>query len=134
MSKDTMPRWIQQFWFENPTKYSEDDISHFEPSDEAAVFLKLLTLNGEDVGHQKFLAEDTMPEWIQEFWRENPTEYTKDDISHLEPSNEASIFLKLLALNSSKTETLSLLTQNNEQLMTADGLNFRANKKIEVKE
>ena len=40
-----------------------------------------------------------IPETIRQFWRDNPTEYSKDDIHHLEPDSEEAVFLKYLLEN-----------------------------------
>jgi hypothetical protein len=55
-----IPKWLQQFWDENPTIYTEEDILHLEPSGLNAVFLKhliesghatlTLELNGVEIG------------------------------------------------------------------------------------
>ena len=40
------------------------------------------------------MARENMPPWIIEYWTETPTEYTKDDIHHLEPDSVLAVFLK----------------------------------------
>ena len=39
------------------------------------------------------MAENShIPETIMQFWRNTPTEYSKDDIHHLEPDSEEAVF------------------------------------------
>ena len=40
-----------------------------------------------------------IPETIMQFWRDSPTEYSKEDIHHLEPDSEEAVFLKYLLEN-----------------------------------
>lgn len=46
MSKEDLPRWMEEFWSENPTEYTKDDIFHLEPGSEGAAYLKYLVING----------------------------------------------------------------------------------------
>lgn len=46
MPKENMPPWIVQFWSENPTEYTEDDIHHLEPDCQIAAFLKYMLEHG----------------------------------------------------------------------------------------
>ncbi len=45
MPKETIPKFMLQFWRDSPTVYTRDDIFHLEPSSENAVFLKYIALN-----------------------------------------------------------------------------------------
>ena len=49
-----------------------------------------------------------IPETILQFWRDSPTEYSKDDIHHLEPDSEEAVFLKYLLENGFATLTIKL--------------------------
>lgn len=49
-----------------------------------------------------------IPKSIQQFWRDNPTQYSKEDIHHLEPESENSVFLKYLLENGFAKLTLKL--------------------------
>lgn len=49
-----------------------------------------------------------IPETILQFWRDSPTEYSKDDIHHLEPESEEAVFLKYLLENGFATLTIKL--------------------------
>ena len=49
-----------------------------------------------------------IPENILQFWRDNPTQYSKDDIHHLEPNSENAVFLKYLLENGFAKLTLNL--------------------------
>ena len=49
-----------------------------------------------------------IPETIRQFWRDNPTEYSKDDIHHLEPDSEETVFLKYLLENGFAKLTIKL--------------------------
>ncbi len=44
MSKEDLPRWTDDFWSENPTEYTKDDILHLEPESEEATYLKYLLI------------------------------------------------------------------------------------------
>ncbi|MGN1043523.1 MAG: hypothetical protein ACI4PR_01805 [Acutalibacteraceae bacterium] len=49
-----------------------------------------------------------IPETIMQFWRDSPTEYSKEDIHHLEPDSEEAVFLKYLLENGFATLTIKL--------------------------
>ena len=49
-----------------------------------------------------------IPETILQFWRDNPTEYSKDDIHHLEPDSEEAVLLKYLLENGFAKLTIKL--------------------------
>lgn len=49
-----------------------------------------------------------IPETILQFWRDSPTEYSKEDIHHLEPDSEEAVFLKYLLENGFATLTIKL--------------------------
>lgn len=49
-----------------------------------------------------------IPETIKQFWRDNPTEYSKDDIYHLDPDSENAVFLKYLLENGFATIVFKL--------------------------
>lgn len=49
-----------------------------------------------------------IPETIMQFWRDNPTEYSKDDIHHLEPDSEEAVLLKYLLENGFAKLTIKL--------------------------
>lgn len=49
-----------------------------------------------------------IPETILQFWRDSPTEYSKDDIHHLEPDSEEAVFLKYLLENGFASLTIKL--------------------------
>lgn len=49
-----------------------------------------------------------IPETIMQFWRNSPTEYSKDDIHHLEPDSEEAVFLKYLLENGFAKLTIKL--------------------------
>ena len=59
-----------------------------------------------------------IPETIIQFWRNNPTEYSKDDIHHLEPDSEEAVFLKYLLENGFARLTIEL---NGETIGTYNG-------------
>lgn len=75
------------------------------------------------------MSKNTMPRWIQPFWSENPTEYTKDDIFHLEPGSETAVFLKILCLKSGSTpsppDNSFLRTNSGGYFLTNTGGKFR---------
>ena len=52
-----------------------------------------------------------IPETIMQFWRSNPTEYTKEDIHHLEPESENAVLLKYLLENGFAKLTIKLIGQ-----------------------
>jgi hypothetical protein len=66
------------------------------------------------------MAKKDIPRWIGEYWESAPTEYSKDDIKHLEPGSELAVFLKYLLLNGFETLTLQV---NGETLATFNGSN-----------
>ena len=49
-----------------------------------------------------------IPETIRQFWRDSPTEYSKDDIHHLEPDSEEAVLLKYLLENGFAKLTIKL--------------------------
>ncbi len=74
------------------------------------------------------MSKDTMPLWMQKFWSDKPTEYTKDDIFHLEPGSEKAVYLKILCLKSSPIPPISsafLRTNSNGYFFTNTGGKFR---------
>jgi len=64
------------------------------------------------------MARELLPEWIQQFWTDSPTEYTRQDIFHLEPDSEVAVFLKYLMLNGFATLTIKV---NGANLGTFNG-------------
>ena len=48
------------------------------------------------------------PETLRQFWSDNPTEYTKDDIHHSEPDSQISHLLKYLLENGFAKLTIKL--------------------------
>lgn len=72
------------------------------------------------------MSKEDIPNFMLQFWRGSPTEYTQDDIFHLEPLSENAVFLKYLALlNSGGGEKVrGLITSDNEDFMTSDNLIF----------
>ncbi len=46
MSKEDLPRWMEEFWSDNPTEYTKEDLQHLEPNSENVAFLKYLVING----------------------------------------------------------------------------------------
>lgn len=70
------------------------------------------------------MPKNTIPETIQQFWRDSPTEYTLNDIKHLEPFSENAVFLKQLSLLSGETppiETHDYVTSDGKKYKTSDG-------------
>lgn len=49
-----------------------------------------------------------IPGTIRQFWRDSPTEYSKDDIHHLEPDSEEAVLLKYLLENGFAKLTIKL--------------------------
>ena len=49
-----------------------------------------------------------IPETIMQFWRDSPTEYSKEDIHHLEPDSEEAVLLKYLLENGFAKLTIKL--------------------------
>ncbi len=73
------------------------------------------------------MSKENIPETIMQFWRDNPTPYTKDDIFHLEPESENAVFLKYLALMSSGGgggQTRGFITCDDEDFMDCNNLIF----------
>lgn len=78
------------------------------------------------------MSKEKVPDFILKFWRDSPTEYTRDDIFHLEPMSENAVFLKYIALNigdsggggGSSEQTRGFITSDGEDFATSDGLNF----------
>ncbi len=65
------------------------------------------------------MTENTkIPETIKQFWRSSATQYTEDDIHHLEPESENAVFLKYLLENGFAKLTIKL---NNETIDTYNG-------------
>lgn len=59
-----------------------------------------------------------IPETIMQFWRSNPTEYTKEDIHHLEPESENAVLLKYLLENGFAKLTIKL---NGQEICSFNG-------------
>lgn len=45
------------------------------------------------------MARENLPQYIQQYWTENPTQYTLDDMFHLEPDSENTAYLKFMVEN-----------------------------------
>lgn len=52
------------------------------------------------------MAKENLPNFIKTFWADDPTDYTDDDIEHLEPDSEVAVFLKYLFENGFATLTI----------------------------
>lgn len=75
------------------------------------------------------MSKENMPDFMLQFWRGSPTEYTQDDIIHLEPLSENAVFLKYLALLSDcgggdDEKVRGFITSDNEDFMTSSNLIF----------
>lgn len=74
------------------------------------------------------MSKENMPDFMLQFWRGSPTEYTQDDIFHLEPLSENAVFLKYLALLSDKgggsEEIRGFITSDDKDFMTSSNLIF----------
>ena len=70
------------------------------------------------------MSKENIPDFMLQFWRASPTEYTQDDIFHLEPFSENAVFLKYLALigkeNSEKIR--GFITSDGKDFITSDSL------------
>ena len=49
------------------------------------------------------ISKPNWPNWTVGYYTDNPTQYTSDDMSHLEPRGLSAVFLKILALKSGHT-------------------------------
>ncbi len=75
------------------------------------------------------MSKDTIPEFMRQFWSENPTVYTRDDITHLEPEGENAVFLKYLALingGGGSTKIRGFITSDDKDFITSNDLIFYA--------
>lgn len=75
------------------------------------------------------MSKENIPNFLLQFWSENPTIYTKDDIFHLEPLSQEAVFLKYLALLNSGSggggeKIRGFITADNQDFMTSDSLIF----------
>jgi hypothetical protein len=73
---------------------------------------------------ESIMPKENLPPWIQQFWYDTPTVYTKEDIFHLEPNGLTAVFLKILALNSDEppiVETELLVTTDGFYMISTDG-------------
>lgn len=78
---------------------------------------------------ESVVSKETIPDWIQIYWTENPTHYTSNDIYHLEPGGLSAVFAKMLALKSGHTPITEgfLKTNTGGYFMTNTGGRFRVN-------
>lgn len=75
------------------------------------------------------MSKENIPDFMLQFCRGSPAEYTQDDIFHLEPMSENAVFLKYLALlngdgDGSSEKVRGFIMSNNEDFMTSSGLIF----------
>lgn len=88
-----------------------------------------LEISAKSVNATLYSAEN-IPDFMLQFWSENPTDYTSDDILHLEPFSENAVFLKYLALLSNESgnseQTRGLITANGKDFITSNNLIFTA--------
>ena len=75
------------------------------------------------------MPKEHIPNWIIGYWTETPTEYTSDDIVHLEPDSLSTVYLKSLALKSVAPPVSAgfLRTNTGGYFLTNTGGKFRLN-------
>lgn len=79
------------------------------------------------------MSKENIPDFMLQFESGFPTEYTRDDIFHLEPLSENAVFLKYLALLNDNEgggggEIRGFITSEDEDFMTSSGLIFTVSK------
>lgn len=74
------------------------------------------------------MSKENIPDFMLQFWSENPTDYASNDIFHLEPFSENAVFLKYLALLSNGSgnseQTRGFITASGEDFITSGNLIF----------